>query len=261
MHPVLGGVVVERQQLVHVVGDLRGGLGELGAVAPLEAFTAARACCLSSAFQISASAFFSPGCADFSSAASTLADLVEPTAALPGLRGTPPAARSRTAAPRPRPPAPGRASRGGRSRAAGQPTTPPTPASLSEGDRAPCGRRRALRSSPAGTASALPAGCSHGCHPPRGTRVHAGLVPGDAGRCSAFHASVSLVTTSADSRAHQPRSWPSAGTHPACPAVRNSSGRASASCWICRRPRPVRSPRKHQPLPAAQEDTPAVGQR
>jgi hypothetical protein len=34
--PVLGGIVVERQQLVEVVGDLRGGLGELGAVGGLE---------------------------------------------------------------------------------------------------------------------------------------------------------------------------------------------------------------------------------
>src|SRR3982751_265140 len=32
MHPVLGGVVVELQQHVEVVGDLRDGLGPLGAV-------------------------------------------------------------------------------------------------------------------------------------------------------------------------------------------------------------------------------------
>jgi hypothetical protein len=36
MHPVLGGEVVEREQLVHVVGDLRDGLAELGAVGQLE---------------------------------------------------------------------------------------------------------------------------------------------------------------------------------------------------------------------------------
>ena len=34
--PVLDGVVVEREQLVQVLGDLRGGLRELGAVADLE---------------------------------------------------------------------------------------------------------------------------------------------------------------------------------------------------------------------------------
>jgi hypothetical protein len=33
---VLGGVVVEREQLVQVARDLRGGLGELGAVDGLE---------------------------------------------------------------------------------------------------------------------------------------------------------------------------------------------------------------------------------
>ena len=36
MHPVLGRVVVEGEQFVEIVGDLRDGLGELGAVAELE---------------------------------------------------------------------------------------------------------------------------------------------------------------------------------------------------------------------------------
>ena len=36
VHPVLGGIVVEREQLVQVTGDLRGGLGELGAVCGFE---------------------------------------------------------------------------------------------------------------------------------------------------------------------------------------------------------------------------------
>jgi len=36
VHPVLGGEVVERQHLVHVVGDLRDGLGPLRAVGLLE---------------------------------------------------------------------------------------------------------------------------------------------------------------------------------------------------------------------------------
>ena len=67
--PVLDGVVVERERLVQVVGDLRGGLRELGAVAASKALTAARAWSFSSAPQISAWAFFAPGCADFGSAA------------------------------------------------------------------------------------------------------------------------------------------------------------------------------------------------
>lgn len=36
MHPVLGRVVVERQQHAGVVGDLRGGLGKLGPVGCVE---------------------------------------------------------------------------------------------------------------------------------------------------------------------------------------------------------------------------------
>jgi len=40
MDPVLGGVVVELQQHIEVVGDLRGGLGPLHAVVGLNALTA-----------------------------------------------------------------------------------------------------------------------------------------------------------------------------------------------------------------------------
>ena len=72
---MLGRVVVERQQLVLIVGDLRDGLGELRAEGAAKAFTAVRAWFLSSAFQISARAFFAPGCADFGSAPSTFAIL------------------------------------------------------------------------------------------------------------------------------------------------------------------------------------------
>jgi hypothetical protein len=36
MHPVLGGIVVEREQLVEVVGDLADGFAELRAVGQLE---------------------------------------------------------------------------------------------------------------------------------------------------------------------------------------------------------------------------------
>ena len=38
MDPVLGRVVVERQQLVQIVGDLRDGLAELGPVGCVEGF-------------------------------------------------------------------------------------------------------------------------------------------------------------------------------------------------------------------------------
>jgi hypothetical protein len=73
--PVLGREVVEGQQLLEVVGDLRDGLTELRAVGALNAVIASRAWRRSSAFQISARAFFAPGCADFGSAPSTLAIL------------------------------------------------------------------------------------------------------------------------------------------------------------------------------------------
>ena len=50
-------------------------LGNFAAQAALNVFSAASACGLSSAFQISARAFFAPGCADLGSAARTLAIL------------------------------------------------------------------------------------------------------------------------------------------------------------------------------------------
>jgi hypothetical protein len=72
MHPVFGGEIVEREQLVEVVGDLRDGLDDLAPKASLNAATARRAWSRSSAFQISARAFFAPGWADFGSADNTL---------------------------------------------------------------------------------------------------------------------------------------------------------------------------------------------
>jgi hypothetical protein len=73
--PVLDGVVIEREQLVQVAGGLRGGPRELGAIAASKALTAARAWSLSSAPQISARAFFAPGCADFRQRSGTFAIL------------------------------------------------------------------------------------------------------------------------------------------------------------------------------------------
>src|SRR5262249_58171410 len=75
MHPVLRGVVVERQQLIKVVGDLRDSLGKFGPVGGLERFHRRAGAGLVLGPQISARAFFAPGCADFGSAARTLAVL------------------------------------------------------------------------------------------------------------------------------------------------------------------------------------------
>jgi hypothetical protein len=63
--PVLGRVVGEGQQFCHVADDLDGGLGHLAPYSSSKERTAARAWSLSPAFQISAKAFFAPGCEDF----------------------------------------------------------------------------------------------------------------------------------------------------------------------------------------------------
>jgi hypothetical protein len=75
VHPVLARVIVEREQLVKVVGDLRDGLGELAPVSGLERLHRGQGVPFVLGPQISASAFFAPGCADSGSAASTLAVL------------------------------------------------------------------------------------------------------------------------------------------------------------------------------------------
>ena len=137
--------------------------------------------------------------------------LVEPAAALPGfgedfLQPIPEAQSPSPTA------STGRACRGGHSRAAGPPTIRRTPGSRRPGRSAPCGHPRGRRSAPAGTACAPPAGCSHGCRPPTGTRVHPDRSRAAKARCSAFQVSVSRVITAADSPAEEPRNWPSAGT-------------------------------------------------
>jgi hypothetical protein len=75
MHPVLGRVVIEREQLFLTVSDLRDGLGELRAVELPEVLDSLTGLALSSAFQISARAFFAPGCAGFGIAPRTFAIL------------------------------------------------------------------------------------------------------------------------------------------------------------------------------------------
>ena len=60
-------------------------LGHLVPYGLVNAFTAASACSRSSAFQISARAFFAPGWADFRQRRQPVAGLVEPAALCPGL--------------------------------------------------------------------------------------------------------------------------------------------------------------------------------
>ena len=84
--------------------------------------TAARAWVLSSAFQISASAFFAPGCADLGSAARTFAILWNQQRCLAGLGEHLAQRASRTPAPRRRRPGPGRACRAVSRHAAGRPS-------------------------------------------------------------------------------------------------------------------------------------------
>src|SRR5664279_2436479 len=69
---MLGWVVVERQQHVEVLGDLRGRLGPLGAVVGVERLRGLERVVLVLGVVDLASAAFAPGCADLGSAASTL---------------------------------------------------------------------------------------------------------------------------------------------------------------------------------------------
>jgi hypothetical protein len=87
--PVLGGVVVEGEQLLEVVGDLGDGLGELGAEEGSKALTAFSASVLFSAFQICARVFFAAGCADFGSAARVFAILWNQQRAAATMRSPP----------------------------------------------------------------------------------------------------------------------------------------------------------------------------
>src|SRR3954454_10719113 len=75
MNPMLRRVIIERQQFVNVIGDLRYCLGDLVPYKASNRPTASRACRRSSAFQISTRAFFAVECADFGSAARTFAIL------------------------------------------------------------------------------------------------------------------------------------------------------------------------------------------
>src|ERR1022692_224925 len=63
------GGVAEREQLVQVIGDLRGGPGEPGPVCGIEGICRGPGVVLVFRPQISARAFFAPGRADFGSAA------------------------------------------------------------------------------------------------------------------------------------------------------------------------------------------------
>jgi hypothetical protein len=72
---VPGRVVVERQQLIQVVGDLRDRLGELGSVGSIEGLRRGPGMVLVLGTPDLGQAFFAPWCADFGSAASTFAVL------------------------------------------------------------------------------------------------------------------------------------------------------------------------------------------
>jgi hypothetical protein len=72
---VFGGVVVEGERLVEVVGDLRDGLGKLGAEQLDEDLHRGQGVGLVLAAPDLSEAFFAAGCADLGSAASTFADL------------------------------------------------------------------------------------------------------------------------------------------------------------------------------------------
>ena len=65
VNPVLGGVVVERQQPLEIVGDLRDGLAELRSVGGFERAHGIEGVLLVLGVPDLASAFFAPGCADF----------------------------------------------------------------------------------------------------------------------------------------------------------------------------------------------------
>ena len=142
--PVLGRVVVEGQQLLQVVGDLRGGLGELRPVGGLESLHRGEGVRLVLGVPDLRQGLLRARVRGLDSAPERWR-LVEP-AHCPSSRGRPRAARPRTPAPRRRRPAPGRACRGGRSRAAGPPRTRWTPGSHGRGRRALCGRRHGPRS-------------------------------------------------------------------------------------------------------------------
>ena len=136
--PVLGGVVVERQQHVEVVGDLRDGLGPLGAVVGLERLgrLAGRGPCPRRCRSPPARPS-RPGAPTWA-ARQGRCQLRGTSSAARGCRGTPRAAPSRTPAPRHRPRAPAPASRGACSRAAGRPTTRLTRGTRRPARPAPC---------------------------------------------------------------------------------------------------------------------------
>lgn len=71
----IGGEVVERERLLHIVGDLRDGLAELRPVGQLERGDRTAGVVAVLGVQISAKARLAPGCADFGNADSTLAIL------------------------------------------------------------------------------------------------------------------------------------------------------------------------------------------
>ena len=82
---MLGGVVVERQQLLEVVGDLRGGLGELRAVGGVECLRRGAGVLLVLGVPDLAQGLLRPGMGTLGQRTEYVCDLVEPAALLTGV--------------------------------------------------------------------------------------------------------------------------------------------------------------------------------
>jgi len=84
--PVLGGVIVERQHLVLVVGDLRGGLGEFGSVGGGEGLDGGAGVVLALGVPDLGQGLLRPWVRGLRQGGEHVRDLVEPAALGPGLR-------------------------------------------------------------------------------------------------------------------------------------------------------------------------------
>jgi hypothetical protein len=147
MHPVPGGIVVEREQLIHVVGDLRGGRGELRPVDGTEGLHRGQGVLLVFSTPDLRQGLLRPRVRGLRQRGQHVRRLVEPAAALPSLgehlaqpvpesQRPVPDGQHRGAHPAPRAIA----------QQVGPPATPPTRDSHRPGQSALCGHQRARRS-------------------------------------------------------------------------------------------------------------------
>jgi hypothetical protein len=84
--PVLGGEVVDREQLLDVIGDLGDGLGELGPVGGLEGLHGGAGVVLVLGVPDLGQRLLRPGMGGLGQRTEHIRDLVEPAALLSGLR-------------------------------------------------------------------------------------------------------------------------------------------------------------------------------